>query len=83
MKYFIVISSVILLSSCNSKDQQFCNCLQAGEELNEHSLTLFNESVTPESAKKLKDLKAKQKKACADYQMMGGPEMLERKKECQ
>ena len=83
MKYFIAFSTLILLGSCNSKDQQFCNCLQAGEELNEHSLTLFNESVSAESAKKLKELKAKQKKACADYQTMGGPEMLERKKLCQ
>ena len=73
---------ILLLTACSSKDEQFCKCLNAGEELNTYSNKLLTEEVTHEKADKLKALKATKKKECADYQSMMGDEMLKRKAEC-
>lgn len=82
MKNSIVIISLFLLGACNSKDEQFCKCMKAGEDLNEFSESLFNGEMTAEKAQKMKDLKAVQSKECIDYQTMKGPEMLKKKAEC-
>ncbi len=71
-----------MLSACNSKDEQFCKCLKAGEELNDFSSKLFSAEITSEKAEKLKGLKEVKKKECVDYQMMSGKEMLEKKTSC-
>jgi hypothetical protein len=82
MKKMIFPVLAIILFSCSNKDEQFCKCLQAGEQLNEYSVKLLEGDVTQEKASKLKELKSKQKEACKDYQTMKGDEMLKRKKEC-
>lgn len=51
-----------MLSSCNTKDEQFCKCLKAGEELNDFSSKLFSGDITAEKAEKLKGLKEAKKK---------------------
>jgi uncharacterized membrane protein YheB (UPF0754 family) len=80
---FIPLVFIFLLISCSSeKDEQFCNCLKAGQELNDFSSRLFSEEITEAKAKQLKELKAKQKKECVDYQTMSGEEMLQKKSEC-
>ena len=71
-----------MLSACSSKDEQFCKCLKAGEELNDYSSKLFSGEITTEKAEKLKSLKEVKKKECVDYQMMSGKEMLEKKASC-
>lgn len=81
MKKAIFIA-FIFLAGCSSKDEQFCNCLIAGKDLNEFSQKLLTEEVTQDKAAKLKLLKATQKKACAEYQTMMGDEMLTLKAEC-
>jgi hypothetical protein len=70
------------LSACSSTDQQFCECLAVGDELNNYSAELLKGEVTKEQAEELKTIKARKKKACAAYENMGGPEMLKRKNEC-
>lgn len=82
MKKALISGMVLLLTACNSKDDQFCKCLKAGEELNAYSNKLLTEEVTQEKADKLKVLKDTKKKECADYQTMKGDEMLKRKAEC-
>ena len=71
-----------MLGACSSKDEQFCKCLKAGEELNDFSSKLFSAEITSEKAEKLKGLKSVKKKECADYQIMSGKEMLEKKASC-
>ena len=75
-----VFGSVLL--SCDSKDEQFCKCLKAGEELNEYSNAILNGEATLEKADKLRSLKDAKKEACKNYQTMTGEEMLKRKAEC-
>lgn len=82
MKKALISGMVLLLTACNSKDDQFCKCLKAGEDLNAYSNKLLTEEVTQEKADKLKVLKDTKKKECADYQTMKGDEMLKRKAEC-
>lgn len=83
MKNILIISTICLLSACNSKDEQFCDCLKAGEELNVFSSDLMQGKITKEKADKLKKLKSLKADACKDYQTMSGPEMLEKKAACQ
>ncbi|MEY3238431.1 MAG: hypothetical protein RI883_2532 [Bacteroidota bacterium] len=82
MKLFFLIISILAISACNSKDEQFCKCLKSGEELNDFSSKLFQDEITTEKADKLKGLKEVKKKECADYQLMSGKEMLEKKVSC-
>jgi len=83
MKIFALIILLVLGSSCSSKDEQFCKCLKAGEELDQFSAELFTKDINNEDAKKLKELKSIQKKECANYQTMTGEEMLKLKAECE
>lgn len=82
MKKVLLIAVPILLAACSSKDEQFCKCLNAGEELNDFSAKMLTEEVTVEKANKMQQLKDAKKKECADYQAMMGDEMLKRKAEC-
>ena len=82
MKLLFIFTSIIVLGACSSKDEQFCKCLKAGEELNDFSAKLFSAEITSEKAEKLKGLKAVKKKECVDYQIMSGKEMLAKKTSC-
>ena len=82
MKLFIALSIIIILTSCSSKDHQFCDCLKAGDELNQYSSKLFNKVITPKLHKEMMELKDKKKAACKNYQTMSGAKMLELQEEC-
>ncbi len=57
--------------------------MEAGEELNLYSAEILNESEIDAKAElKMTELKARKKKLCKDYEVMGGAEMLELKKAC-
>jgi hypothetical protein len=82
MKRLLFIAVPLMLAACSSKDEQFCKCLNAGEELNDYSAKMLTEEVTKEKANKMQQLKEAKKKECVDYQTMMGDEMLKRKAEC-
>jgi hypothetical protein len=70
-------------SACGSgKDEQFCKCLEASDQLNAHSVELFSGDISSEQAEKQQQLIKTKKEVCKKYENMTGPEMLERKKEC-
>lgn len=83
MKYIFLFSSILLMVSCSQKDEQFCKCLKAGDELNAFSSKLFNKNVTPKLQKEMQKLRATKTAACKNYQTMDGKKMLELKSECQ
>ena len=83
MKYIFLFSSIMLMASCSQKDEQFCKCLKAGDELNAFSSKLFNKDVTPKLQKEMQKLRATKTSACKNYQTMDGKKMLELKSECQ
>jgi len=82
MKKISLSLVVLILTACHSKDEQFCNCLHAGKELNNYASTLFNQHISKEMAAKLIELKKAKKQACADYQTMSGEEMMKKKAAC-
>lgn len=73
---------LFVLFSCGSKDQQMCDCLEAGEKLNQLSAELLVSEVTPSQKKEMEALKADKETKCADFQTMGGEEMLKKKAAC-
>ena len=52
-KYVFTLFVIAALSSCSSTDQQFCECLAVGDELNNYSAELLKGEVTTEQAEEL------------------------------
>jgi maleate cis-trans isomerase len=73
---------LLIIASCSSKDPKMCECLEAGEKLNQFSSEIMMKEINANDAKKMQTLKANKAKKCADYQEMSGEEMLKRKAEC-
>ncbi len=84
MTRYIIIGIVVVFAStsCGGKDEKFCKCLEVSETLNTMSNDALTKEVSDKSAKEMKAIKAKKKELCADYEYMGGPEMLELKEAC-
>ena len=76
------IFTLVILASCGGKDEKFCKCLEVSETFNSMSNDALTKEVTPKSAKEMKAMKAKKKKLCAEYEVMGGAEMLDLKEAC-
>lgn len=75
---------LFVLVACGSGETTpFCKCMEAGNELNEYAAeVLNNQEVDDAVEKKMAELKQTKKKLCKSYETMGGPEMLELKREC-
>jgi hypothetical protein len=83
MKLSVLFGIVaIVLFSCGSKDEQFCECMKVGEEFNQTSKEILVKGESSKLVAKFKALKSKKEKVCKKYETMGGKEMLERKAEC-
>lgn len=82
MKYLLPIA-IFLVAGCSSKDEQFCKCLEAGEELNTASHEFMTKSPTEQDQQMIKKLKDEKTEACANYQEMSGEEMRSRKEACE
>ena len=83
MKKIILHSSILIGVSCSSKDQQFCDCLKTGKELNDFSSSLLRKGITPKLQKEMQKLRATKASACKDYQTMSGEKMMKLKAECE
>jgi len=73
---------LVFLFSCNAKDQKMCDCLEAGDKLNQLSAELLVNEVTPSQKAEMEKLKAAKAEKCKDFQTMSGEEMLKRKAAC-
>jgi hypothetical protein len=57
--------------------------MEAGNELNEFSATILDkDQIDKATQEKMSALNTKKKELCKEYEVMGGPEMLELKREC-
>ena len=80
--------AIVTLASCSGeeevkKDDQFCACLQATENLNEVSSKLMEGEITIESENAVKDLRAKKDKLCKKYATLSGAENRKKKELCE
>jgi hypothetical protein len=82
MKKTVILTGLVLLFSCSQRDEQFCECLEIGNQLNEFSSTILTDGASLESAEKLNEIKAKKQKACEGFLTMDGPEMIRKKAAC-
>ena len=82
MKKLILLSILSVNLSCSTKDSKFCDCLTAGEELNNFSSTLFDKDITIEMKDQMERLKNNKRDKCKAYEMMSGENMLELKENC-
>lgn len=93
MKKLIIKTSLIAftsfaLISCSGevemeKDDQFCECLKATDDLTEVSSKLMEGDITEEDRKKVLELTAAKKKLCDKYSTLSGKENLKRKELCE
>lgn len=84
MKLFLtLLLGVCILSACNSKDTQFCNCMEVSNQFNKISNNILKTGSNPSLEKEFKSLKLKKSKTCKNYLEMGGKEMLEKKAACE
>lgn len=82
-KLTIVALFSIILISCSNRDEAFCDCMSAGEELNNYAQKLMEHEATKTEAQELKVLRDKKQAACKAYETMDGPTMIEKKKACE
>jgi len=76
---FLIFS---LSLSCSQRDNKFCECISAGEKLNNFSQELLERVAEKQDEAKIQSLRAAKDSACADFYTMGGDAMREKKKEC-
>ena len=74
---------ISIATSCSNKDAAFCECMSAGGGVDDYAQDLMEGEATKEQATKLKDLRTKKDIACASYETMDGPTMIEKKKACE
>ena len=76
----LLVAAVTL--SCSQRDNKFCECISAGEKLNNFSQELLERGAEKQDEAKIQSLRAAKDSACADFYTMGGDAMREKKKEC-
>lgn len=84
MKYlFYSLLIGFVFCGCQSKDSQFCKCMEISNRLNEVSNDILKNGRDSKLQNTFRNLKLKKQKACEKYLEMGGKEMLEKKAACQ
>ena len=82
IKKSFFIGGLILLSACSGKDEQFCKCLEAGETLNNYTITILENETEDANREKLKSLRDSKNEACEAYEKMPGGKLRMLKEEC-
>ena len=84
MKLVILLFfSSSLIVACSSKDEQFCQCMEASEKFNVVANKIIQNGADKVLESEFKTLKVKKENACEKFLTMGGKEMLEKKAACQ
>ena len=82
VKKSVFIGGLVLLSACSGKDEQFCKCLEAGEALNNYTITVLDNDTEDADREKLKSLRDSKNEACEAYKKMSGGKLRTLKEEC-
>ena len=83
MKTILFSFIIFLLFSSCSDNTQICDCLEAGEKLQNYSAKMFSKEASTKDLIEMKRLKKIQLEKCKDFQTMDGKKMLELKEECE
>jgi hypothetical protein len=82
MMKFLLLSALII-SSCTSAPDGFCDCLEKGEKLNLISHEILEGKNSDSNIAKMKEMKALKKEACAPFQTASGKSMIDWQKACE
>ena len=81
MKKWFVLA--LLFASCTQQEGRFCDCMEAGEILNEETAKIMNSGEASEKDEKnIQALKDEKKKLCKEFETLDGETMRELKKSC-
>lgn len=78
--FAIIALSSLILSSCS--EDSICDCIRASDELTNKYDQLRTKELTAEGQKEVKQLLKTKKAKCKEFELMSGPEMMERKASC-
>ena len=79
---FVSLFCLLILVSCEQKDEQFCKCLKVSDAFNLKNQEILDGKTDENTMKEAMRLKKEKVKTCIDYVNMTGEEMMARKKEC-
>lgn len=78
--FTIIALSSLILSSCS--EDSICDCIRASDELTNKYDQLRTKELTAKGQKEVKELIKTKKAKCKEFELMSGPEMMERKASC-
>ena len=78
--FAILTLSSLILSSCS--EDSICDCIRASDELTNKYDELRTKKLTTKGQKEVKELIKTKKAKCKEFELMSGPEMMERKASC-
>ena len=82
MKKLGILTFVIFLASCKS-EPSLCDCVEAGDAVNQISATLFDRKPTEETIDSLNQARQVKDSLCASFQTIDPIELQEKAKECE
>ena len=78
----LIIIVALFFVSCSGGDNQFCECMNAGEELNNYSSELLSNGVENVNEREMNKLRSKKDSLCSPYELMGGDDLSALKESC-
>lgn len=81
MKRIIYLTPFFFIFGCSQPDS-ICDCIAASDALNLKSYEILKKGPNVNDERAIIQLRAVKKKKCAAFELMSGPEMLERQKTC-
>lgn len=82
MKLFPFLMLTLSFTACTS-NEEICDCLEAGKQLNDYASKLITKEVNESEMKKMEELKIIKNKKCAAFKTMDGIKMMELKADCE
>lgn len=82
MKFIVTVLILVLITSC-SQDNRLCECVSAGDEVNELSAAFFDGSNPASRRDSLKKAKKIRDSICKPYIKMGPEELHKAAKNCE
>lgn len=82
-KILLFFGIILVITSCNSAPEGFCDCLSVSEKLNQTANDVLSGDQSEAKSKKLIELRSKQNEACKDFQATKGDDMRKWKKTCE
>lgn len=82
MKWISLLAVALMMVSCSSKDEQFCECLELSEQLTQASRAALIANPTQADIEKIDSIKQIKLQRCEQYEVMGGEELLKKRNDC-